>query len=339
VVTSDAGLREPERWHVHGRPEAPVLDAWADVLAATHLSFDVRSTERTPPNFEASVAVQRFGGLALTDCESSPWLGNRSTAIMDDEAGAIVGFQMLRRGVEQVRMLGQEPITLTPGDMILWNGWEPVEVEVIEPFAKRTLIFPRERVLAVCPRFHDLDELPPLRQTPAARLLVRYLDALAMELPSLDASADAAAAEAALELLRAAIEPSAPTSRESRRTAMLAEIRRYVRLHLQDPALGPEAIARAHAISVRALHALFEDSAESVAGLVRRERLARCMGDLQLTTGGSVTEIAFRWGFRDAAHFSRVFKREFGATPSEVRAGACESEAELALAAAELVRS
>jgi AraC family transcriptional activator of tynA and feaB len=136
-----------------------------------------------------------------------------------------------------------------------------------------------------------------------------------------------AAAEAALELLRAAIEPSAPTSRASRRTAMLAEIRRHVRLHLQDPTLGPEAIARAHAISVRALHALFEDSAESVAGLVRRERLARCLGDLQLTSGGSVTEIAFRWGFRDAAHFSRVFKREFGLTPSEVRAAAIEAEA------------
>jgi len=32
-----------------------------------------------------------------------------------------------------------------------------------------------------------------------------------------------------------------------------------------------------------------------------------------------VTEIAFRWGFCDAAHFSRVFKRAFGATPSEIR--------------------
>ena len=32
-----------------------------------------------------------------------------------------------------------------------------------------------------------------------------------------------------------------------------------------------------------------------------------------------MTDIAFRWGFCDAAHFSRVFKREFGATPSEVR--------------------
>jgi AraC-like DNA-binding protein len=72
-------------------------------------------------------------------------------------------------------------------------------------------------------------------------------------------------------------------------------------------------------MSVRALHALFEDAEESVAGLVRGERLARCIEDLQQPNGGSVTEIAFRWGFSDAAHFSRLFKRAFGVTPSEVR--------------------
>ena len=50
-----------------------------------------------------------------------------------------------------------------------------------------------------------------------------------------------------------------------------------------------------------------------------RAELRRCFEDLERPSGGSVTEIAFRWGFRDAAHFSRVFKREYGATPSEAR--------------------
>ena len=80
-------------------------------------------------------------------------------------------------------------------------------------------------------------------------------------------------------------------------------------------------------MSVRALHALFEDADTSVAGLVRAERLARCLEDLQRPNGGSVTDIAFRWGFCDAAHFSRVFKREFGATPTEVRQAAIASAA------------
>jgi len=305
----------PERWQVRGVSGASALDAWAGVLAATHIPFDVRATYRTPTAFRGVVTRRRFGDLMLVDCASSPFLGHWGVS---QPSEPIVGFQLIRRGVEQVRERSRK-VALTAGDMILWDGLQPVDVEVVEPFVKRTLIFPRESVMAVCPRLADAKALPALKQSGATRLLGRYVNALAYELPQLDGPESAAAASAALELLRAAVEPALPSSRSARRTALQAEVRRYVRTHLQDPALGPESIARAHAMSVRALHALFEDAPESVAGLVRRERLERCLQDLELPTGGSITEIAFRWGFRDAAHFSRVFKREYEMTPSEAR--------------------
>jgi AraC family transcriptional activator of tynA and feaB len=317
-VEQQAPAHPPERWRVRGVTGAAGLDAWANVLAATHIPFDVRATYRTPSAFQGLVTRRRFGDLTLVDCASSPFFGHWT---MGQPSDSIVGFQLMRKGVEKVRERART-LALTAGDMILWDGLQPVDVEVVEPFVKRTLIFPRERVMAVCPRLDDVKALPPLQPSASTRLLVRYVDALAQELPQLDGPASAAAATAALELLRAAVEPSLPTSRSARRTAVQAEVRRYVRAHLQDPALGPETIARAHALSVRALHALFEDSPESVAGLVRRERLSRCLQDLELPTGGSVTEIAFRWGFRDAAHFSRAFKREFDITPSEARSAA-----------------
>jgi AraC family transcriptional activator of tynA and feaB len=230
----------------------------------------------------------------------------------------VLGFQFVGRGVELVRE-GSRELALRSGDVVLWDGLQPTEVEIVEPFHKRTLLFPRDRVLAVCPRLAELSALPPLAGNGAARLLVRYMNALALELPWLEPAAGTAAANAAVELLRAAVEPSVPTSRAAARVASRAEIRRYVRTRLQDPQLAPASIARAYAMSVRALHALFEDADTSVAGLVRSERLARCREDLQRPNGGSVTDIAFRWGFTDAAHFSRVFKPAFGATPSEIR--------------------
>jgi AraC-like DNA-binding protein len=313
-----AESHEPERWHLRGVPTGPGLDKWTEILAATHLGFEIRATQRTPTKFHGAVSRRRFGDLALVDCASSPWLGSHGRSSLGEASEAIFGFQSVRKGVELVRESGRE-VTLTAGDIVLWDGWQPTEVEVVEPFLKRTLIFPRDRVLSVCPRLADVDALPPLGQSAPARLLARYVDALAVELPALDEAAATAAADAALELLRGAVEPSVPSTRAAKREALRANVRRYVREQLQDPALCPESIARAHAISVRALHALFEDSGESVAGLVRHERLRRCLEDLERPSGGSVTEIAFRWGFRDAAHFSRVFKREFGLTPSEAR--------------------
>jgi AraC family transcriptional regulator, positive regulator of tynA and feaB len=302
------------------------LQSWSQILAATHLSFDVRPTFRTPEDFRGAVTRRAIGELMLVDCTSSPWHGHRGPAqIGAHDAGMqsedILGFQFVCRGVEVVRE-GSRELALKAGDVVLWDGLQPTDVEIIEPFYKRTLLFPRDRVLAICPQLAELSALPSLEGSGSARLLVRYMNALATELALLDHAGALAAANAALELLRAAVEPRVPSSRSATRAAMRAEIRRYVRTRLQDPVLGPASIARAYSMSVRALHALFEDADVSVAGLVRSERLARCMEDLRRPNGGSVTDIAFRWGFCDAAHFSRVFKREFGATPSEIRQSA-----------------
>jgi AraC-like DNA-binding protein len=315
--------REPECWRAAGSNATRRLRSWSEILAATHLRFDVSPTHRTPDQFQGAVTRRAIGDLMLVDCAASPFRARRPAALIGDpgdglQSENILGFQFVGKGVELVREGGRQ-LALTAGDVVLWDGLQPTEVEIVEPFYKRTLLFPRDDVLAVCPRLAELSELPSLQASGTARLLVRYMHALAAEVPQLEPAAAGAAANAALELLRAAIEPWVPTSRAATRGAMRAEIRRYVRTHLQDPILGPASIARAYAMSVRALHALFEDADTSVAGLVRSERLARCMEDLQRVNGGSVTDIAFRWGFCDAAHFSRVFKREFGATPSEIR--------------------
>jgi AraC-like DNA-binding protein len=311
-----------ERWTPRGADTAARLRSWSDILATTHLAFDVTPTWRTPPRFQAAVTRRTIGDLALVDCAASPFLGHRDGGVIGSDADHghenVLGFQFVCKGVELVRE-GDRQLALKPGDIVLWDGLQPTEIEIAEAFYKRTLLFPRDRVLAVCPRLGGLDSLPSLDGSASARLLVRFMNALAAEMPALDATAGAAAANAALELLRAAVEPALPSDRAATRAAMRAEIGRYVRAHLQDPQLGPASIARAYAMSVRTLHALFEDVDASVASLVRRERLARCLEDLQQPNGGSVTEIAFRWGFCDAAHFSRVFKREFGATPSEIR--------------------
>jgi AraC-like DNA-binding protein len=318
-----AQVGAPERWRVSGGSASRRLDAWGDVLATTHLAFDVRASPRTSSELRGAVSRHQLGDLTLVDCAATPFIGHRGQAVIDGSREqrrheSILGFQFVGRGVELVREGGRQ-LAVSAGDVVLWDGLQPTDVEIVEPFYKRTLIFPRDRVLAVCPRLAQQEVFPSLDGNGPARLLVRYMNALALELPRLDEPGRAAAAGAALELLRGAIEPTLPTARATTRAAMRAEIGRYVRTHLQDEGLGPASIARAYSMSIRALHALFEDIDQSVAGLVRSERLARCMEDLRRPSGGSVTEIAFRWGFSDAAHFSRLFKRAFGVTPSVVR--------------------
>ena len=273
-----------------------------------------------PDVFHGRVTRRRLGKLALVDCTCTPFLGRAGTAVIGEPPGDVVGLQWVRGGIERVGRF--DPLILSRGQTLVWDGAQSADVEVVKPFAKRTLILPRARVLARCPQFQDVRTIKLPENSGASRLLATYLRALIAELPMLDGRAIEVVADALVELACAAINPALPSSRTARRIAVCASIRRFIRDNLQDSRLGPHEIARAHSMSVRTLHALFEESGDTVAGLVRRERLDHALNDLRRPDGGSVTEIAFRWGFKDSAHFSRAFKKQLGLTPRDARKGA-----------------
>jgi AraC family transcriptional regulator, positive regulator of tynA and feaB len=97
-------------------------------------------------------------------------------------------------------------------------------------------------------------------------------------------------------------------------------VRDHIEEHLTDPELRPQAIAAAHAVSLRTLYQLFERRGETVSGYVRRRRLARARAELaRRGPATTVAEVAHRWGFADQAAFGRAFRRQYGCPPSAVR--------------------
>jgi AraC-like DNA-binding protein len=102
---------------------------------------------------------------------------------------------------------------------------------------------------------------------------------------------------------------------------LMMRIKQHIDSHLSDCDLTPSDIASALFISTRHLHNLFHEEGDTVSSYIRAERLDRCRNDLadHLSADYTVAAIAARWGFPDAAHFSRIFKSRFGYSPSELR--------------------
>nr|WP_308287835.1 helix-turn-helix domain-containing protein [Streptomyces griseoincarnatus] len=98
-------------------------------------------------------------------------------------------------------------------------------------------------------------------------------------------------------------------------------ITRYIRQHLADRDLSAARIAAAHGISVRHLYAVLARSGISLRDHVHPQRLAECRRELAGPHGRArtIAAIGRRWGFVDAAHFSKVFKRAYGMTPRDWR--------------------
>lgn len=98
-------------------------------------------------------------------------------------------------------------------------------------------------------------------------------------------------------------------------------IKSFVREHLHDPRLSCEMIADALRLSQRYVYDVFSDEEQTLMRWIKTERLHRCRRELESPTlrNRSIGEIAYSWGFVDLAHFSRVFRAEFGASPRSYR--------------------
>jgi hypothetical protein len=60
-------LPEPERWRVRGGDTTARLQSWQEILAHTHLAFDVHPTSRTPARFQGAVTRRAIGDLMIVD--------------------------------------------------------------------------------------------------------------------------------------------------------------------------------------------------------------------------------------------------------------------------------
>ena len=99
------------------------------------------------------------------------------------------------------------------------------------------------------------------------------------------------------------------------------QVKTFIEDRLADPELTPGQIAAAHHISLRYLYKIFETQQTSVGSWIRSRRLEHCHRDLAdpALRGQPVSTIGGRWGLVDATHFARVFKAQYGVTPSEYR--------------------
>ncbi|MFF1683377.1 helix-turn-helix domain-containing protein [Streptomyces sp. NPDC058256] len=109
---------------------------------------------------------------------------------------------------------------------------------------------------------------------------------------------------------------------------LLPRIQAYVLRHLGDGGLTPDRVAAAHHISTRYLHRLFQRQGLTVAAWIKAQRLERCRRDLAdpHLRRLPVYAIGARWGFANAADFSRAFRTAYGITPTCFREGEGGSE-------------
>jgi AraC-like DNA-binding protein len=157
--------------------------------------------------------------------------------------------------------------------------------------------------------------------------MINMIETLAKDIGTLAPASAAAVAESVTQILVAGLStlPVAQQPSVSQLTRYHREqIKAHVAARLRDPGLSVAGIAAALHMSSSTLHRSWAGEACSLADWIRAQRLDAVRRELcdPGQAGRSVSDIAFGWGFNDAAHFSRAFRARFGCSARELRGSA-----------------
>jgi AraC-like DNA-binding protein len=133
----------------------------------------------------------------------------------------------------------------------------------------------------------------------------------------------AAALDATVQLAASVLrcELGLPIEDEANHGGLFAAAEALIRRHLTSHHLSPELIARQLRCSRAHLYRAFAAQGETVAGYIRDLRLRRAYELLARDNirREQIGDIAYRCGFEDPVHFTRLFRQRFGLTPRELR--------------------
>ncbi len=275
--------------------------------------------------FASAFASRNLGGYGIATAVSSPHSIETDGTGTDTRGSRGLHMVHVQLAGETVFTQHDHTTVLRPGDVSVYNFGSPCLTENLGNEAL-TFLAPAQELGLPATRLDELSGIALDRDRPIVQLVHPFARQLTGNLNRIDDAVGSRVVRGMIDLISAALAETNSetiTGSDSGDT-LLMSILEYVDSNLHRPDLTITEIAAAHFVSPRKLHTLFEAHETTAAAWIRSRRLENCKRDLADSAFAElgIAEIAARWGYTDAALFSRQFAHRFGASPRAYRSGA-----------------
>jgi AraC-like DNA-binding protein len=299
-------------------PRRQQFAAWRDVLGGTH-DADLPEGQQSGDGFRAAATAWNWGEVLMIDARTEAQRLQRSPGRIRADQIDHYAVRLHRGGTWQGEA-GEHVVEAGAGDVMFLDLARPTRsrATLTDNF---TMILPRDMLDAVLP---PADLHGHVVRGGLGLLLGDWLGSLARNLSGLRADELPRLIAVTNNLLAACLAPAPHRITRAGRfieTALVGQVRRVIARELTALDLSPQMICRALGVSRSRLYRACEPHG-GVAAMIKQQRLDRIRAILG--TGRDtrlISDIAHQHGFVSEAHFSREFRRAFGCTPREVRAG------------------
>lgn len=289
-----------------------------------HLNWNLKPLKRH--GFHARVELREFDRVVFGEIEHAPIWGTRRISDIGRRDDGSIGLTLFINGSMEFNQGGRE-LHLQSHELLLWDGTRPGSVRSWETVECKTILFPRS---LVCQHIGNIDDLTGQKvglDSGTGILLKSHIETLHRSIGLIAPHDRSSVFRATLDMVGACFRPSeAILTGTAYHKALFRRIEEYMRDRLLEPTFNSTTVATAFGFTPRNLHRLFAEAGTTFSEWVRKERLTRAEKALTSPSFAteSITQIAYCFGFCDAAHFSNLFKARYGRSPKVYRAAARE---------------
>ena len=302
-------------------PERQRAAAMREWIGPKLLRVELEPVTEAP--FQLDLSVRVMPGLALAAASDFALRSRRTRELVaDSDDDVYLGINLA--GTYLAEQCGRE-VVLRGGDAVVTSCAEAGVL--VHPRHGKALgvKIPRAVLAPLVDNVDDAVMRVILRGNSALRLLSGYLRLLWKEEAPPSPGLRRAAVDHVHDLVALAIgatrDGAAIAQGRGLRAARLHGIKACIAERLSDLDLGPGAVAASQGISDSYLRKLFESEGTSFSEFVLAQRLARVYRLLTAShlANCTIASLALSAGFGDISYFNKMFRRRYGATPSEVR--------------------
>lgn len=306
-----------ETFSTHSLPVSQQLEAWRNWYGPI---FEATSAGSQDEGFAAANSNWKLNGFTFSRVSSPPTCIDRTKYLLRRNHVDHWAFTLSKRTTSDVEVRDRA-LEVPPGVPFLLSLGEEMHIGRRQQDERVQLLLARDSFQAIAPL---LDATRGMAlSTSQGRLLADYIVLLERNLPNLTPEDGSRLPSAIQTMVGACLAPSVDRLAVAGRQidlTLMERVRRAVRKNLRSPLLGPDRLCREAATSRSQLYRLLEGEG-GVARYIQRRRLSESFAILCDTSNNfSIAAIAETLCFADASNFSRAFRREFGVSPSEVRA-------------------
>lgn len=310
------------RFSTRRLPERERLAAWRETFGRAIGRVETYPLGDGPFHGEADFRV--LPGAAIGVMTLSPVYGVRTPELTRDGRDD-VGLMVPTRGNAYAQQRERETV-INEGNGVVMRAAEPARFGSATAYRTINVVIP-EAILGSLVSNRDMLSMTVVPEdNEVLRLLVGYIELLLAQ-PDLLTPATCHLAAAHIQDLAAmaigATRDAAETAAgRGLRAARLAAVKADIVANLGRPNLSVPEVARRQKISPIYVRKLLESDGTTFTEFVRGRRLVEAYRKLTdpALAGGTITALALEVGFADLSYFNRCFRRQFGASPGEIRA-------------------